>query len=141
MKRSLFGLTVLAVVAIAPAALADEGTPTTPPAPNASGTSTSASAEGSAAPKAEGPKESGLEFGARLGYGIPLGDAAKDSKLSDTYSGMVPIWLDVGYRIIPQVYVGAYGHFAPAFTADKGCPKPASCSGNDIRFGANVHYR
>jgi hypothetical protein len=82
----------------------------------------------------------GPEIGARFAYALPLGDAAKNASLSDTVSGALPILVDVGYRIVPQLYVGLYGQFAFAFLSDKACPANASCSANDLRFGLNVHY-
>lgn len=92
----------------------------------------------SSAPPAEA--STGPELGARVGYMIPLGSSVKDASLGDTVSGALPLMLDAGYRFLPQLYVGLYGQFAFAFLSDKACPGGASCSGNDLRFGVNVHY-
>ena len=45
-------------------------------------------------------KDSGFEFGARLAYGIPMGDATGDDNdgLKESISYQIPIWLDLGYR-------------------------------------------
>lgn len=80
----------------------------------------------------------GFEAGLRLGYGLPMGDAAKDAKLSDMYSGMIPIWLDLGYRIDPSLYAGLYAQYGIASVKD--CPSGVSCSGSDIRFGVMGAY-
>jgi len=60
----------------------------------------------------------GFELGARLGYGLPMGDAVKDAKLSDSVSGQIPIWLDVGYRIDESLFVGAYGQYGITMVKD-----------------------
>lgn len=84
----------------------------------------------------------GFEVGARVGYGIPLGDASKDNKMSDGISGKIPFILDVGYRINPALYVGAFGQYAIGLVSDKqkdACDK-SDCSFSVIRLGANLHY-
>jgi hypothetical protein len=53
---------------------------------------------------------------------------------------MVPLWLDAGYRLSRQFYVGAYFQWAPAFVSDDSCPKNLSCSAYDLRGGANVQW-
>jgi len=95
--------------------------------------------------------ESGFQIGARLGYALPMGSIAKDSNLqgftdSSKYaSGLVPIWLDAGYRITPNWYVGAYFQFAFMSTSGDFCKRLAgnnqcSSSGTNIRFGATARY-
>lgn len=41
----------------------------------------------------------GFELGARLGYGLPMGDAVKDAKLSDSVSGQIvrEAWCAAGW--------------------------------------------
>lgn len=97
----------------------------------------------SAAPPA--PSESsqrakrGIAFGIRLGYGHPLGNSGEATKLSTSIQGMVPIWIDAGYRISPQFYVGAFFQYGLGFAPDTpGCA--AGCTLSDIRFGLNGHY-
>jgi hypothetical protein len=77
----------------------------------------------------------GFQLGLRTGFGLPLG-------LSSIFNGQLPIWVDAGYRINPNFYVGAYFQYGIAFVnKSDGCSSPGwSCSGSDIRFGANVHY-
>jgi outer membrane protein W len=85
-----------------------------------------------------------LHLAARLGYGFPLGvaqgegDGAEALAMNDTVSGMVPIWLDVGYFVTPKIMVGLYAQFGFAFVSD--CPSSFSCSSNDIRFGIQGQY-
>jgi outer membrane protein W len=92
----------------------------------------------------------GIEVGLRSGYALPLGDgvAAQSGQpalaLSDTISGMVPIWVDAGYRLNSNMMLGAY--FQYGFTSFNTGKQPActvsdnSCSARDLMFGAQFHY-
>ncbi len=100
----------------------------------------------------DGIADSGLSLGLRAGYALPMGSVAKDPRLgsqtdlSKYASGMAPLWLDVGYRITPNWYVGGYFSFALLSTSGDFCKSRAganaacSSSGNDIRFGAAARY-
>jgi hypothetical protein len=128
MKKIGFAL-IAASMLVTGSALADETTTT------AAATTTT---EPTPATTPAAKKEGGFEIGVRLGYGLPMGDLAKDAKLSDSVSGMLPIWLDIGYRINPNIFVGGYAQYGIAFVKD--CPDSASCSASSIRFGAQAHY-
>lgn len=69
-----------------------------------------------------------------------MGKAAGDSKMSDSLSGMIPIWVDLGYKLNPNIYLGAFFQYGIAQIKSSVCPAPADCSASDIRFGANIHY-
>jgi hypothetical protein len=91
-----------------------------------------------------------FEAGARLGYGIPRGDAGDDTLLSDGISGMVPLQLDLGYRASPAFSIGGYVMYGMGFTgddfsricdnADKVSGLSASCSARDVRLGIQAQY-
>ena len=86
----------------------------------------------------------GLDLGLRLGYGIPLGSALKDSKLSDGVNGQIPIWVDAGYRFTPNIMAGAYFSYGFVSVADKaqGCGSGGvDCSAHDVRLGLQGQYR
>ncbi len=53
----------------------------------------------------------GLKVGLGVGYGIPMGDALKDEKLSDVYAGEVPLELEVSYRFTHAISAGVYGGY------------------------------
>jgi opacity protein-like surface antigen len=90
-------------------------------------------------PKSDAPKESGFEGGARIGGGVPLGKLAGDAQdISEAVPGAIPLWLDLGYRVNRNIFVG--GYFQYAFLLTKNCPSGTSCSGSDVRFGAQAHY-
>jgi len=78
-----------------------------------------------------------IVLGLRLGYGLPMGDAMESVALSDGVSGMIPIWLDLGYMVTPNIMVGAYGQYG--LVSLKNCGG-ADCSGHDLRFGVQGQY-
>jgi len=93
----------------------------------------------------------GLEAGVRAGYGFglinPEGYTDPEGYNDHLYriNNLIPFWADLGYRIYPNWYVGAFFQFGIArgmegckgYTAPQQIPK---CSGDDLRFGLNVHY-
>lgn len=88
-----------------------------------------------------------VELGLRSGYSIPFGDIAGGNPshaLSDGVSGMVPIWIDAGYKLNPNMYIGANFQYGIAFVnTDKfgECKMSGiSCSANDVMFGVDFHY-
>jgi hypothetical protein len=88
---------------------------------------------------------SGLEAGLRLGYGLPFGELRQDSDLSDGISGQLPLWLDVGYRLNPEIFVGVYVQYGFGFVGgaiDDGCDDSdeVDCSATDVRLGVQLHY-
>jgi len=96
-----------------------------------------------------------FEFGPRLGYALPFGDAtsASGDELKHTFKGQVPIWLDAGARIAERFFVGAYLDYNVAILSSqlsKVCDAidasasaygvSASCSGHDVRFGGEFLF-
>ena len=92
----------------------------------------------------------GFELGGRLGYGIPLGEIRDDVDLSDGISGMVPLQLDLGYRVSPAFSIGGYVMYGVGFAGDdvaRGCDSvdglpgvSASCSARDVRLGVQAQF-
>ena len=92
-------------------------------------------------------EDTGFEASFRVGYAFPLGNVsgANDSKLSDGVSGQLPLMLDVGYRVLPNLFIGVYGQYGFAFVGDafdEVCndSSPVDCSAHDIRLGIEGHY-
>lgn len=88
----------------------------------------------------EESKDTGVEIGVRIGAATPFGkilDTANgDGKaLNEAVPVQFPLWLDLGYRIVPNFYVGVYGQFGLPVIKD--C---TDCTGYDVRFGLNAHY-
>lgn len=87
-----------------------------------------------------GLRPPGFELGVRTGYALPFGKMdAKSTDVSDTISGQIPIWLDVGYRVTPSLVLAAYGQLGIGLFKDD-CPSGASCSAKDWRFGVAARY-
>lgn len=82
----------------------------------------------------------GPEIGGRLGLMLPMGEATRGLSFADAAATGIPVMLDVGYRFVPQVYVGLYGQFAWVFRPSDGCPGNATCTAQDYRFGIDVAY-
>jgi Autotransporter beta-domain len=92
----------------------------------------------------------GFELGARVGYGIPLGEAVEASDLSDSVKGLIPLQLDLGYRVTPALSIGGYLMYGIGFLGDQVsdvCDSrddvpgvSVTCSARDVRVGLQAHY-
>jgi hypothetical protein len=92
-------------------------------------------------PEPKAADRSGVSLGLRVGWGFPIGKVQADDPLGSNFNGILPIWFDAGYRIIPELYVGGYFQWAVGFVSNDVCVAPlTSCSGDDVRFGLNVHW-
>jgi hypothetical protein len=110
-------------------------------------------------PVVELPPPRGFEFGLRTGVTVVLGDVGNPSWMmasvnsshqwSYYVSNQFPLWLDVGYRLTPQLYAGAYFHYDFALTNQGticggevyGYPLgDLTCSGSDVVFGVEAQY-
>jgi hypothetical protein len=90
-------------------------------------------------------EDTGFEVGLRLGYGIPLGNTSGNEKLSDGIGGQVPIIIDLGYRVIPNLFVGLYGQYGFSWVGGNvsdACDMSSeiSCSAHDIRLGVEAQF-
>ena len=61
------------------------------------------------------PSDKKFILGARMGFGIPIGKVNGYATVDISHSvvGEMPLWLDIGYMVTPDVMLGAYGQFAP----------------------------
>jgi outer membrane protein len=146
----LFTLVAFTTLTASAFAQGEESAPA--PAPEQEATSVPAAApEPAAAPKTAdvatptADAEGRFVIGLRLGYALPMGDAIKGGPVSDYVSGVLPIWLDLGYMVTRNIMVGLYGQYGFGFTKSKfkdsfGVPSAASTSASDIRFGAQAQY-
>ena len=84
-----------------------------------------------------------FEASLRTGFTLPLGNVTgpdsngKSNSLSDSVTGFIPLWLDLGWRINQNFYLGAYGQLGLGLT--KNCPT-ASCSSADLFIGIDGQY-
>jgi opacity protein-like surface antigen len=103
---------------------------------------------GPAASAGAAAQRGAIELGLRVGYAVPFGKEgrtasdASDTKLSDDIKGVLPIEIDAGYRINPQVYVGLSFQYGFGFlntSANPECGQSGvSCSTSDLRLGVNA---
>ena len=109
---------------------------------------------------AASPRASNVHLALRTGFGVPLGTYAEQRSLAgfretdvnalgdDTY-GAVPLWLDAGYRLTPELMLGAYfvyGLVLPKTAASGdplggGCPEGFDCFASGVRLGLQAQYR
>jgi hypothetical protein len=96
---------------------------------------------------AHADEQRGLAVGVRTGVGLPLGTAysTPDTSLATFTGAMLPFWFDLGYRIDPNWYVGAWYQFGVTRPSGSYCTagsgtSGSSCDGSDQRFGLNAHY-
>ncbi len=112
------------------------------------GVHAASAAEGGATAASPSASPTGLELGVRTGYALPMGQATGTSgdNLSNTVDGQLPFWLDVGYRLSPELYIGGFLQFAVIFPHSGSSQSitcgqnGVSCGGNDIHAGIDLHY-
>jgi outer membrane protein len=83
-----------------------------------------------------------VSLGLRLGYGPALGDAAKDSKMSDGVKSQIPLQLDATYQLTPSFSLGGYASYGFGQTGgvfDDICDQ-ADCSTRIVRLGVQGIY-
>ena len=89
----------------------------------------------------------GPELSFAFGHAIPFGDyyrsdGGEGAAIGDEISGHFPIVFGAGYRMNPQVSVGATFQYGEGFVKSDACPSGASCSASDYRlsFGVRFHF-
>ncbi len=89
-------------------------------------------------PKSDAPPARiGFQMAARIGYQIPLGNAAEGVKQSDIFGGQVPVYLDIGGKVHRNIFVGGYlglgiGGCGDAYSRGQSCASAA------FHFGAEI---
>jgi hypothetical protein len=90
------------------------------------------------------PERTGIDLGARIGYGIPFGDIDADrGTLAGWVSGAVPVTIEAGYRFNRRLSIGPYFQFAFAQVRNNtntGCGANSDCSGWIVRAGMQGIY-
>jgi hypothetical protein len=82
----------------------------------------------------------GPQFGARVGYAVGAGSVYSGLGVSDASSGTIPVIVDIGWRMMHHLYVGAYGQVAPVLLREdpRSCPQGFDCSAQNWRMGLQV---
>jgi hypothetical protein len=95
------------------------------------------------------PPRSGVEIGARFGHAFAAGNLGAppdgtDASVSDFVSGQWPLWLDLGYRIDPALYLGGFFQYGWGVVNDDqrtACRNANyDCSASDVRLGVMGRY-
>jgi hypothetical protein len=84
----------------------------------------------------------------RTGYAVPFGkttagqNGGTGQSLSDYLNGVLPLWVDAGYRFNPNMYIGADFQYGIGFiNKAQGCSQNGiSCSASDLMFGVDFQY-
>jgi hypothetical protein len=80
-----------------------------------------------------------VSLGARIGYGLAMGDVGGTLAMSEWVEGQVPIQLDALYRATPKVAIGAYLSNGLGLAGEV-CDGAADCSARVTRLGVQVTY-
>jgi hypothetical protein len=72
-----------------------------------------------------------FEGAVRAGVSTPIGEAVPGGKLGDLFSFSVPVRLELGARLSPTTFVGAFGEYGFGILPG-GC---GDCSGRVLMFG------
>ena len=80
----------------------------------------------------------GIAMALRTGWGIPQGQLFEGFDLATASVGIVPVWLDLGYRFTDNLEVGIYAQYA--FSIVRHCTGDLPCNASDVRFGFQVHW-
>jgi hypothetical protein len=102
------------------------------------------------------PARTGFQMALRTGYMVPMGAARglnpnpgpgpspTEFAMSDGFSGQVPIFIEIGGKVIPNLFVGGYfglGFGGAAGQIDTDCKQlGATCAAVSVRFGAELQY-
>ena len=106
-------------------------------------------AAGPEEPRQEALDRGAFEVGVRVGFGLPAGKVGglgygPDPDLSHVTPGIVPLIIDVGYRVDRSFYLGLSLQYAFGFVNTEQnafCENSGvSCSVGDLRIGLNFHY-
>jgi hypothetical protein len=92
------------------------------------------------------PAHVGFQMALRTGYSLPMGkvSGADGADMSEFYSGQVPILLEIGGKVIPELFVAGYlgfGFGGVSGNQENLCEAArADCAAASFRFGAEVQY-
>ena len=102
----------------------------------------------SAAAQAPAAEPTGIEVGARAGYGQVFGKRMTGEPFNQTIHSELALIIDLGYRLTPNLYVGGLLSYARLdldkhhlFCNTEVLDGFGDCSGSMIRIGLNVQLR
>jgi hypothetical protein len=84
--------------------------------------------------------ENGPELGLRLGLTSGSGGFEPGNRLSSSVVGMLPLWVDAGYRLYDRWFVGFYWQYSLGLRSRASRAECESCVHSGIRYGLQVNY-
>lgn len=114
------------------------------------GASLSASLSGEDGAEADADADAGpldgFELGARASYGRAFGEHSDGVDIKDAISGQISLQLDLGYRVMPALFVGVYLAGGPALKSGvlkDNCDSDLrfSCQAVQMSAGVQAQYR
>ncbi len=132
------------VVLVLPQSVAQEPADASAPEPAIVALDLDAAAPTGAGPQDGGTEYTGLSVGLRGGFSLP-GGQAKSTALSDVVKYVVPLGVDIGYYLRPNLYVGAYflyGFAGTSTSSQDACPSgtDTTCSAQSYKGGLVAEY-
>lgn len=90
------------------------------------------------------PARKGFQLGLRTGVAVPIGSVSPTTKMSDALGIQVPLIVDLGAKIIPNLYIGGFLGVAlgnVAGQAAKVCDAAGvNCTGVGFRGGIDAQW-
>ena len=90
------------------------------------------------------PPRVGFQMDIRTGYSLPMGTAAETLAMSDVVSGQVPLIVDIGAKLMPQLFIGGYLGFGFGGAGGRGktnCDANGfDCTAMDLHIGIEAQY-
>jgi hypothetical protein len=90
------------------------------------------------------PEHKGFQLALRTGIALPFGSVSSATKMSDAFGVQVPFLIDIGYKFIPQLFIGVYLGVAiggASGATDAQCAQVGiNCTGLGFRGGVMAQY-
>jgi hypothetical protein len=87
----------------------------------------------------------GFQMDVRTGVSVPLGKAEQGGKMSDLVGNQVPVIVDIGGKVIPELFLGGYfglGFGGPAGQTKDFCDaNDFSCLAVSVQLGIEAQYQ
>lgn len=90
--------------------------------------------------QASSPPESGPELGLRLGLTNASGAFESGNPVGNSVAGMLPLWVDAGYRVYDRWFLGFYWQYALGIRSSTSSTECEDCVHSGIHYGLQVNY-
>lgn len=83
---------------------------------------------------------SGPELGLRLGLTTGSGEFEANRSLHHNVTGMLPLWVDAGYRFYDRWFVGVFWQYGLGLSSATSKAECTTCVHSSIKYGIQVNY-